>query len=329
MSSGSSSDPHADDPLPPGWLRQFSNSQKKYYYFHKDTKTTQWHFPTASEARDPTVAQRRAEEAKKREAARMAQNNNQIKDAPGTAASSSSMNSSKRPRTTTSSDSNFLELADSTSVAIIVPFRDIHAAQKRAAHLKAFVPHMIQFLTKCQKDGLVSDFHIYIIEQSSDDGLKFNRGKLLNIGFDLARKKKAGQRQHDVFIFHDVDLLPGDDLKTWYSKFPKRPIHIARVWNRYSGNPKYFGGVVSFSSSDYRRINGVRTYTLTVCTCSENAWLGRCWSFVLVIICKLISSTCRHCSTPTTFSVGVAKTTKCSVAWRDWAFSSSRLHLER
>jgi len=269
MSSGSSSDPHADDPLPPGWLRQFSNSQKKYYYFHKDTKTTQWHFPTASEARDPTVAQRRAEEAKKREAARMAQNNNQMKDAPGTAASASaSNNSSKRPRTTTSSDSNFLELADSTSVAIIVPFRDIHAAQKRAAHLKAFVPHMIQFLTKCQKDGLVSDFHIYIIEQSSDDGLKFNRGKLLNIGFDLARKKKAGQRQHDVFIFHDVDLLPGDDLKTWYSKFPKRPSHIARVWNRYSGNPKYFGGVVSFSSSDYRRINGVRTYILTVCTCS-------------------------------------------------------------
>jgi N-terminal domain of galactosyltransferase len=53
-----------------------------------------------------------------------------------------------------------------------------------------------------------------------------------------------------------VDLLPSEDLAPWYAKFPKRPIHIARVWNRYSNNPKYFGGVVSFSKADYRKING-------------------------------------------------------------------------
>jgi len=53
-----------------------------------------------------------------------------------------------------------------------------------------------------------------------------------------------------------VDLLPDDNLGPWYAKFPKTPIHIARVWDRYSGNKKYFGGVVSFSSSDYKRING-------------------------------------------------------------------------
>ena len=173
---------------------------------------------------------------------------------------------------------DFIGLVDATSVAIIVPFRDIHAAQKRAMHLKQFIPHMIKFLTKLQTDGLVSDFHIYIMEQS-EDGRKFNRGKLLNIGFDMAKKSKRG---HDVFIFHDVDLLPDNDLGPWYvsniagveclistlsilnltigferyAKFPKTPIHIARVWDRYSGNKKYFGGVVSFSSSDYKRING-------------------------------------------------------------------------
>lgn len=238
------SDHNADGPLPPGWSRGFSNSQKKHFYFHKETKTTQWHFPTASEARDPTVAKRRVEEAKKREAEKMTQ-----AKAPPAASADNANSSSKRPRV----DNDFLELADSTSVAIIVPFRDIHAEQKREAHLKLFVPHMIQFLGKCQKRGLVSNFHIYIVEQSND-GLKFNRGKLLNIGFDIARKSK---KKHDVFIFHDVDLLPADDLMTWYSKFPQRPIHIARVWNRYSNNPKYFGGVVSFSSSDYKRINGV------------------------------------------------------------------------
>ena len=252
------SDIHAEDPLPPGWSRGFSNSQKKQFYFHKETKTTQWHFPTASEAKDPTVAKRRAEDAKKREASRMSAG---VRSKTPAGNNSSSNNSSKRPRVASASalpqptltnNNDFLEL-DSTSVAIIVPFRDVHAEQKRSLHMKAFVPHMIQFLNKCQKRGLVSNFHIYIVEQSND-GLKFNRGKLLNIGFDAARKSK---KRHDVFIFHDVDLLPADDLMAWYSKFPQRPIHIARVWNRYSNNPKYFGGVVSFSSSDYKRINGV------------------------------------------------------------------------
>jgi N-terminal domain of galactosyltransferase len=37
------------------------------------------------------------------------------------------------------------------------------------------------------------------------------------------------------------------------------------VWDRYSNNPKYFGGVVSFSSSDYKRINGVRIETGPQC----------------------------------------------------------------
>jgi hypothetical protein len=112
---------------------------------------------------------------------------------------------------------------------------------------------MHEFFGKLLKKGLVSNYHIYIVEQS-DDGRKFNRGKLLNIGFDYARKHKGNN--HDVFIFHDVDLLPQDDLLFWYAKFPQVPIHIARVWGRYSNNPKYFGGVVSFSSSDYKRING-------------------------------------------------------------------------
>mmetsp|Transcript_3483 Transcript_3483/g.8402 ORF Transcript_3483/g.8402 Transcript_3483/m.8402 type:complete len:110 (+) Transcript_3483:1823-2152(+) len=48
-------------PLPKGWVRTFSNSQKRYYYSHSETKHTQWHFPTASEASDPWMAKRRAE----------------------------------------------------------------------------------------------------------------------------------------------------------------------------------------------------------------------------------------------------------------------------
>jgi N-terminal region of glycosyl transferase group 7/WW domain/N-terminal domain of galactosyltransferase len=235
-------------PLPPGWSRIFSNSQKRHYYFHAETKHTQWHFPTASEAADPVMAKKRAEAAKEREDSKKRSH-----DGGGAAGGASAAPvAAKRPRTDTTTSDDFLGLLDATSVAIVVPFRDLHAAQKRAMHLKAFIPHMIKFLTKQQREGLISDFHIYIMEQS-DDGRKFNRGKLLNIGFDMARKSK---RNHDVFIFHDVDLLPNDDLGSWYAKFPKQPIHIARVWDRYSNNKKYFGGVVSFSSSDYKRING-------------------------------------------------------------------------
>lgn len=230
------SDPGPDAPLPKGWSRGFSKSQNRTFYFHSETKHTQWHFPTETEAKDPTVAKRRAEEAKERE-----------KRKASAAAAVAEKPEAKKPRV-----DDFLELADSTSVAIIVPYRDLHVEQKRAAHLSQFVPHMVQFLGKLKKSGRVSNFHVYIIEQS-DDGRKFNRGKLLNIGFDLARKSK---KKHDVFIFHDVDLLPQDDIAPWYAKFPVRPIHIARVWDRYSNNPKYFGGVVSFSSSDYKRING-------------------------------------------------------------------------
>lgn len=252
-------DVHANDPLPPGWTRQYSKSNAKYFYHHKLTNVTQWHFPTASEARDPLVAKRRAEEAQEREEKKRA-----ATETSTTTRESSSLESTKRPRVDSSNDSSSaisssLELADKTSVAIIVPYRDIHAAQQRAAHLQKFIPHMISFLGRCKRDlGLISDYHIYIIEQS-DDGRKFNRGKLLNIGFDIARKS---QRHHDVFIFHDVDLLPDDNLQVWYTKFPKLPIHIARVWDRYSNNPKYIGGVVSFSSSDYKRINGVSIYLL-------------------------------------------------------------------
>jgi hypothetical protein len=271
-----------DTPLPAGWNRGYSNSQKRTYYFHAETKHTQWHFPTASEVADPSKAKKRSELNKAQEKrksdgtslGRIGDITTSLSQSTATAAAaaSSSYSSTKRARNN-ESDSDLLALADSTSVAIIVPYRDIHVAQKRAAHLKAFLPHMHQFFAKLKAKKLISDYHVYIVEQS-DDGRKFNRGKLLNIGFDYARKnhittgnsskhkteqtttRRTTPLKHDVFIFHDVDLLPDDNLGSWYAEFPKVPIHIARVWDRYSNNPKYFGGVVSFSESDYKRING-------------------------------------------------------------------------
>mmetsp|Transcript_11116 Transcript_11116/g.26797 ORF Transcript_11116/g.26797 Transcript_11116/m.26797 type:complete len:380 (+) Transcript_11116:70-1209(+) len=244
-------------PLPKGWVRTFSNSQKRYFYSHKDTKHTQWHFPTASEAADPWMAKRRAEEAREREKQKMREKKaKRPAEGPsggsggGSGGSRGTDQAQKRSRPNTEADP-FLAL-DATNVAIIVPYRDLHPEQNRAKHLEQFVPHMVRFLKNLQRKSKVSDFHVYIVEQS-DDNRKFNRGKLLNIGFDMAKKAK---RKHDVFIFHDVDLLPQEDLGDAYATFPKAPYHIARVWDRYSNNPKYFGGVVSFSASDFKRING-------------------------------------------------------------------------
>ena len=54
-----------------------------------------------------------------------------------------------------------------------------------------------------------------MIEQANTQ--KFNRGILLNIGFDLAKKKN-----YDYYIFHDVDSLPDEELMNLYSYKGKR-----------------------------------------------------------------------------------------------------------
>ena len=272
-------------PLPPGWTKGFSKSQQKNYYCHPSSKHTQWHFPTATEALDPTMAKKRLQQATGTSTtgttatAKRADPTSALGDIVGSAAiridqqnkrprantaTSTATNTSTSKATRTTTTTNTTTDSDAACVAIIVPYRDIHASQNRAKHLQQFIPHLHQFLQKQMKKGTLIDYHIYIVEQSND-GRKFNRGKLLNIGFDIARKNKCRSSngnngnpvaKHDIFIFHDVDLLPGDDLGASYTKFPSVPLHIARVWDRYSNNPKYFGGIVSFSESDMKRING-------------------------------------------------------------------------
>jgi hypothetical protein len=261
------SKPESEVPLPPGWTKGFSRSQNKTYYCHPASKHTQWHFPTVTEAKDPLKAKKRVQQAKGGNTKPTSSSSQTaLGDIVSTASSIAHQGQSKEPakkrqRLGDNVGGTGAAFSDSTCVAIIVPYRDIHVAQNRAKHLQKFIPHMHTFLQKQLKKRTIVDYHIYIIEQS-DDGRKFNRGKLLNIGFDIARKNKcrgggSGKvANHDVFIFHDVDLLPGDDLGSEYTRFPQVPIHIARVWERYSNNPKYFGGIVSFSASDMKRING-------------------------------------------------------------------------
>ena len=125
-----------------------------------------------------------------------------------------------------------------------MPFRDSEESKPRTAQLNEFVRYMKTYLRDY-------DYKIFVIEQT-EDRRKFNRGQLLNIGFNL-----ADQEGYNNFIFHDVDLLPSDELKTYYTTVPtSNPIHIAAVWDRYGSNPKYFGGIVAFSKDMFEKING-------------------------------------------------------------------------
>ncbi len=156
--------------------------------------------------------------------------------------------------------------AGGVSLAVIVPYR-AQAAQNRAAQLARFAAHMPPFLAAA---GL-ADFHVIVVEQS-DDGLKFNRGKLLNAGFvlateparrgggaaaDLLRAAGAGGR-FSAFCFHDVDLLPQAALAPWYARPPApAPVHIAGAWPRYAaGNANYIGGITTLSGAQFVAVNG-------------------------------------------------------------------------
>jgi hypothetical protein len=227
--------------LPEGWTKNWSNSQKRPFWFHLATKTSQWHAPTETEANDPIAAFAATEEKAKLDPNLLQKKRRVDKDEEPS-------NDSRKKRAKSEAPPQ-----KQTSVAIIVPFRDLHEAQNRAAHLSQFAPHMVSFLSK-QLGVQISNYKIFIIEQSNDER-KFNRGKLLNIGFDLARKDPTNPK-FDVFVFHDVDLLPGKELIDYYAAFPLKPMHIARCWDRYALNPKYFGGIVAFSEQDMVRING-------------------------------------------------------------------------
>lgn len=67
-----------------------------------------------------------------------------------------------------------------------------------------------------------------MVEQS-EDGRKFNRGQLLNIGAHLAALAHA-----EALILHDVDLLPSEDMREVYRRPPPRgcAVHLASVWGR-------------------------------------------------------------------------------------------------
>jgi len=93
---------------------------------------------------------------------------------------------------------------------------------------------------------------IYVIDQNNGD--KFNRGLLLNVGFALAKLKG-----YERYIFHDVDSFPEPILrKQYFVDTVKYPIvHYASPHLGYKYKfTHFFGGVVGFNEQSFKAING-------------------------------------------------------------------------
>ena len=88
-------------------------------------------------------------------------------------------------------------------LGVIVPYRG------RPTQLRKFKDHIKDYLRKSN-----ISYQLIVVEQMDD--LPFNRGKLLNIGFNALKKRC------DYVVFHDVDMLP---LRVDYSPSDV-PIHL-------------------------------------------------------------------------------------------------------
>ena len=119
-------------------------------------------------------------------------------------------------------------------LGIVVPYR------KRPGHLRKFRDAISTYLKDTQ-------YELIIVEQNDD--LPFNRGKLLNIGFQQATRKLC-----DYVVFHDIDMLP-IDVDYSYSDVP---IHLATNFTNSKREifKTYFGGVTMFPSGLFKKVNG-------------------------------------------------------------------------
>ncbi|KAK6960897.1 Beta-1 4-galactosyltransferase 3 [Biomphalaria glabrata] len=125
-------------------------------------------------------------------------------------------------------------------VAIIIPYRD------RYHHLLVLLNRLHPML-QIQK----IDYTIFVIEQDGKD--KFNRGKLMNVGF----KEALRFGEFDCMVFQDVDLLPEDDRNLYLCDDYAR--HLAAAIDEMRYHVMYYnyaGGVIAMNKHNFRKING-------------------------------------------------------------------------
>jgi len=119
---------------------------------------------------------------------------------------------------------------------ILVPYRN------REAHLDIFIKDALPLFEK-----YLSPYKVVVIEQ--DEGKLFNRGMLLNIGFNEYKF------QSEYFFNHDVDIIPKDNcVKELYNK------NLSVKNNTFMGiltpDCNTLGTIIKFDSESYLKTNG-------------------------------------------------------------------------
>ena len=119
---------------------------------------------------------------------------------------------------------------------IIIPYRN------RKEHLDLFIKDVIPLFEKYLKP-----FKVVVVEQ--EEGKLFNRGMLLNIGFNEYKDKSR------FFFTHDVDTLPNDECVN--KLYTKINYDVIRIFN---GHNLSLGGVIKIINNSIYDINGFPNY---------------------------------------------------------------------
>uniref|UniRef100_A0A914VD94 Beta-1,4-N-acetylgalactosaminyltransferase n=1 Tax=Plectus sambesii TaxID=2011161 RepID=A0A914VD94_9BILA len=131
--------------------------------------------------------------------------------------------------------------SSSHRVAIIIPFRG------RDQQLRIFLRHMHPFLS-----SQLLEYEIFVVQQRT--GQTFNRGKLMNVGFDVARRFT----NWTCYIFHDVDLIP-EDSRNLYTCSEEQPRHLSVAVDKFRYRLPYqtiFGGACALTEKQLIATNG-------------------------------------------------------------------------
>ena len=118
-------------------------------------------------------------------------------------------------------------------IIIIIPYRN------REKHLKYYLENSYPKLKK-----RLDDFEIIVVEQM--DGKKFNRGKVINIGFHYYNNENY------EYITQDVDVNPcNEEVIEKY----REEVEENKFFGIYSDG-RTLGGVVKFKGKTFIKVNG-------------------------------------------------------------------------
>jgi hypothetical protein len=123
-------------------------------------------------------------------------------------------------------------------LTVVIPIRD------REAHLRELLPKLHETL---QAQRL--NYQVLVVEQ--DQGARFNRGKLLNVGVHYAAAKS------DYYCLHDVDMIP---LEANYLA-PSQPFRLVnQLETTWRGSSvfadHYFAGAIAIRKEQIFAANG-------------------------------------------------------------------------